>query len=128
MEDKPMFEFPCDFSDVEADFVDYCYHYYGIECGDWRKFATRNEIVLATKIRLLNRPKIEFDGDTMDREIVRDVIQQAQYFTWKLSPFVPIGYVESQFSKEMEKRMRKLKKSLKNIMEIKKNLVNGKMV
>ena len=54
MEDEPMFEFPCDYSDVEANFVDYCYDYYGIECGSWRKFATRNEIVLATKIRLLS--------------------------------------------------------------------------
>ena len=93
MEDKPTFEFPCDYSDVEADFVDYCYHYYGIECGFWRKFATRNEIVLATKIRLLSLSDNDhYEGDTYDRENIRDIIQQAQYFTSKLPPFVPIGY------------------------------------
>lgn len=59
------------------EFVEYVYGFYGKEKGLYRDFfgsgVTRQEIKRALAVRLENK-KIPFDGDTIDREIVRDII------------------------------------------------------
>lgn len=57
------------------DFVDYVWTFYG-EGGIYDIKATRNEILLATGMRmgLCKWHSVPFEGDTIDREAVRDII------------------------------------------------------
>jgi|TARA_R100001480_G_scaffold117153_5_gene116737 hypothetical protein len=86
------------FSDVDMEFVDYVYLFYGIphkrlECEYinesetiyGKEFfpstggVTKAEIIMATKIRMLTATEdFPFDGDSMDREAVRDIMIKAQ--------------------------------------------------
>ena len=66
-----------------SDFVDYVHQFYGKDGIYAEEFfppngATPAEIVLAVKIKLLMNIDLPFDGDSMDREIVRDIIAQAR--------------------------------------------------
>tara|TARA_R110000823_G_scaffold3818_1_gene14479 strand:- start:163 stop:486 length:324 start_codon:yes stop_codon:yes gene_type:complete len=66
-----------------SDFVDYVNQFYGKDGIYAEEFfppngATPAEIVLAVKIKLLMNIDLPFDGDSMDREIVRDIIAQAR--------------------------------------------------
>tara|TARA_Y100000004_G_C8815444_1_gene369545 strand:+ start:508 stop:777 length:270 start_codon:yes stop_codon:yes gene_type:complete len=59
------------------DFKKYVWSFYGEDQGLYRDFFDNNltmeEIERAIEIRLSN-VKLEFDGDSLDREIVRDII------------------------------------------------------
>ena len=57
-------------------FYNYCLEFYG-GGGIYDMGATKDEIVNATTLRLLSlteRTKVPFDGDTVDRELVRDIM------------------------------------------------------
>ena len=93
------------FSDVDMEFVDYVYSFYGSgddithygvdeRGGEYtypsdsiygKEFfpltggVTEAEIIMATKIRLLTATEdFPFDGDSSDREAVRDIMIKAQ--------------------------------------------------
>ena len=55
------------------DFVEYALDFYGhgMICDI---NATETEVLRALCVRLVNRPDLEFDGDSFDREMVRDII------------------------------------------------------
>ena len=59
------------------DFKKYVWSFYGEDQGLYRDFFDNNltmeEIEKAIEIRLSNM-KLAFDGDSLDREIVRDII------------------------------------------------------
>tara|TARA_R100000963_G_C4534160_1_gene34222 strand:+ start:166 stop:459 length:294 start_codon:yes stop_codon:yes gene_type:complete len=59
------------------NFKNYFWSFYGPEVGIYKDFFNNNltikELDRALKIRLSNM-KLEFDGDSIDREIVRDII------------------------------------------------------
>jgi hypothetical protein len=59
------------------DFKKYVWSFYGEDQGLYRDFFDNNltmeEIERAVEIRLSN-VKLDFDGDSLDREIVRDII------------------------------------------------------
>ena len=57
-------------------FYNYCLDFYGVG-GIYDMGATKDEIVNATTLRLLSlteRTKVPFDGDTVDRELVWDIM------------------------------------------------------
>ena len=57
-------------------FYNYCKDFYGVG-GIYDMGATKDEIVNATTLRLLGlteRTKVPFDGDTVDRELVWDIM------------------------------------------------------
>ena len=57
------------------EFIDYVFDFYGKD-GIYDINATKEQIATATNIRLksLKYVKIPFDGDTVDRELVRDIL------------------------------------------------------
>ena len=59
------------------NFKDYFWSFYGKDVGIYKDFFNNNltirELDRAMEIRLSNM-KLEFDGDSIDREIVRDII------------------------------------------------------
>lgn len=59
------------------NFKDYFWSFYGKDVGIYKDFFDNNltirELDRAIEIRLSNM-KLEFDGDSIDREIVRDII------------------------------------------------------
>ena len=71
------------FTDANDEFVNYVHGFYGNGGIYGEEFfppngATPAEIVLAVKIRQLMSIDLPFDGDSMDREIVRDIMAQAR--------------------------------------------------
>ena len=70
-------------TDIDAGFVNYVYDFYGREGIYGKEFfpphgVTFAEIMLATKIRKLMNIDLPFGGDTIDREIVRDIMLEAR--------------------------------------------------
>jgi hypothetical protein len=56
-----------------SEFVEYALDFYGP--GMIHDInATETEVLRALCVRLVNRPDLEFDGDSLDREMVRDII------------------------------------------------------
>lgn len=59
------------------NFKDYIWSFYGKDKGIYKHFFDNNltmeEVEKAIKIRL-SKIKLKFDGDSIDREIVRDII------------------------------------------------------
>lgn len=55
------------------EFVEYVFGFYG-KGGIYDMDASRDEILVATGIRLERDKSISFDGDSLDREKVRDII------------------------------------------------------
>lgn len=56
-------------------FVNYCLDFYGAAPrGLYPMDATETEILHGLARRLIARPEVPFDGDTFDREMVRDQI------------------------------------------------------
>ena len=55
------------------DFVDYCLDFYG-HAGIYRYNFTVEEVLMGMIKRFHYRPSIDFDGDTVDREYVRDMV------------------------------------------------------
>lgn len=57
------------------EFVDYVIEFYGAN-GIYDMGATRKEIMMATGVRMgiCKHSDIPFEGDTIDREAVRDII------------------------------------------------------
>jgi hypothetical protein len=65
-----------DIDEIE-NFKDYIWSFYGKDKGIYKDFFDNNltmkEVEKAIKIRL-SKIKLKFDGDTIDREIVRDIM------------------------------------------------------
>ena len=59
----------------QQEFIDYVFDFYGQD-GIYDMQATKEQIATATNIRLksLKYVKLPFDGDTIDRELVRDIL------------------------------------------------------
>ena len=59
----------------QKEFIDYVFDFYGKD-GIYDMGATKDQIATATNIRLKNLKyaKLPFDGDTIDREILRDIL------------------------------------------------------
>jgi hypothetical protein len=55
------------------EFIEYVFSFYGVG-GIYAMGATREEIAIATGVRLERRKDMAFDGDTTDRELVRDIM------------------------------------------------------
>ena len=55
------------------EFVEYVLDFYG-KGGLYDLGATENDVRVALNVRLKIRPDVEFDGDTLDREMVRDIM------------------------------------------------------
>ncbi len=57
------------------EFIDYVLSFYGVD-GLYDISATRDEVLLATGIRMgmATWIGVPFEGDTIDREAVRDII------------------------------------------------------
>lgn len=60
-------------AEIEVQFIDYCLEFYGTR-GIYDLKMTREELEQGLERRLQNRPDVPFDGDTIDREIVRDEV------------------------------------------------------
>lgn len=56
-----------------SEFVDYVMSFYG-KGGLYEMDATRAEVLVAIIVRLEREKSLEFAGDTIDREKVRDII------------------------------------------------------
>ena len=100
------------FDRIDLDFVEYVYtfygsgmvtHYEGLDDekgyeGDsiyGKEFfpstggVTRGEIIMATKFRMLMEDQPPFEGDSWDREIVRDIMIEAKCFIEEM--FTEVG-------------------------------------
>tara|TARA_R100001377_G_scaffold31751_1_gene17322 strand:- start:29 stop:325 length:297 start_codon:yes stop_codon:yes gene_type:complete len=71
------------FKNIDNEFVSYVHEFYGKDSIYGEEFfppngATTTEIILAVKIRQIMNIDLPFDGDSMDREIVRDIMAQAR--------------------------------------------------
>jgi hypothetical protein len=73
-EDK-MIEIPIERKAKQSEFIDYCLDFYGPN-GIYDMGAKRDDIAVATGIRMAicDVLRLEFCGDTLDREAVRDVL------------------------------------------------------
>ena len=58
---------------IPADFIGYVLDFYG-KGGIYDFGATKQMVVAATLERIDKYPVMPFDGDSFDREIVRDII------------------------------------------------------
>jgi hypothetical protein len=58
------------------DFFEYCKSFYSLEKGIY-PIATDREIEQAIKLRMKDK-SLPFEGDSVDRERVREIIEQAQ--------------------------------------------------
>jgi hypothetical protein len=70
-------------TDIDAGFVNYVHDFYGRDEVYGEEFfpphgVTIAEIMLATKIRKLMNIDLPFGGDSIDREIVRDIMLEAR--------------------------------------------------
>ena len=81
------------FDKIDMEFVEYVYTFYGsgmvthYDCLDDEKGyegdpstggVTRGEIIMATKLRMSMEGPAPFEGDSWDREIVRDIMIEAK--------------------------------------------------
>jgi len=55
------------------DFINYCHDFYG-ENGIYDLGMTKEELWKGLELRLRNHSETPFDGDTVDRELVRDEV------------------------------------------------------
>jgi hypothetical protein len=60
---------------VVQDFINYVYSFYG-SGGIYDLGATKADIAHATTVRILKWPELTFEGDSMDREHVRAVLEE----------------------------------------------------
>ena len=56
------------------EFIDYCLTFYSDKEGLYPMGATPYEILIALGVRLERHKDVEFDGDTLDREWIRDIM------------------------------------------------------
>lgn len=56
-----------------TEFVEYCLDFYGPN-GLYDYNMTEAEILFGLSALLLTRPEVEFEGDSRDRENVRDIV------------------------------------------------------
>lgn len=63
------------------EFVDYVLDFYG-DKGIYAMGVTREDILIATGIRMESRKDIEFQGDSLDREMVRDILIERFGYKW----------------------------------------------
>ena len=61
----------------QHEFIDYVFDFYGQD-GIYDMQATKEQIATATNIRLksLKYVKLPFDGDSIDREIIREILKE----------------------------------------------------
>lgn len=59
------------------DFIDYCFEFYG-KGGFYDLKATHTELERAYRIRRLFDRFLPFDGDSFDREWVRDILLEGR--------------------------------------------------
>ena len=61
----------------QQEFIDYVFDFYGQD-GIYDMQATKEQIATATNIRLksLKYVKLPFDGDSIDREIIREILKE----------------------------------------------------
>ncbi len=57
----------------ESKFVNYCMDFYG-PGGVYDYDFNEVEIEVALSYRLISRPELAFEGDSRDREIVREIV------------------------------------------------------
>jgi len=60
---------------VVQDFINYVYSFYG-PGGIYDLGATKADIAHATTVRILKWPELPFEGDSVDREQVRAVLEE----------------------------------------------------
>ena len=60
---------------TQTTFVEYLLDFYG-DGGIYDFGVTEKDILIATGIRMNERPDLPFEGDSMDREIVRDIMER----------------------------------------------------
>lgn len=58
---------------MNNEFIEYVLKFYG-KGGLYDFNATKDEVLQALDVRLNTRKDIPFDGDSFDRELVRDII------------------------------------------------------
>ena len=60
---------------TQTTFVEYLLDFYGAG-GIYDFGVTEKDILIATGIRMNERPDLPFEGDSLDREIVRDIMER----------------------------------------------------
>lgn len=60
---------------TQRTFVEYLLDFYGAG-GIYDFGVTEKDILIATGIRMNERPDLPFEGDSLDREIVRDIMER----------------------------------------------------
>jgi hypothetical protein len=66
------------------EFIEYVLSFYGH--GEMYDMGvSRDDVLLATGMRLALRKDIDFDGDTLDREMVRDILIENFGYIWKVA-------------------------------------------
>ena len=63
------------------EFVDYVMDFYGAN-GIYAMNVNREDILIATGMRIEARKDIEFQGDSLDRELVRDILIERFNYKW----------------------------------------------
>jgi hypothetical protein len=66
------------------EFVDYVLDFYG-DTGIYAMGVTREHILIATDIRIESRKDIEFQGDSLDREMIRDILIEMFGYKWPVA-------------------------------------------
>lgn len=64
-----------------ADFADYVLSFYG-KLGLYDMGVKYEDVLVATGIRMEQRKDVEFDGDSFDRELVRDILIERFGYKW----------------------------------------------
>jgi hypothetical protein len=65
------------------EFVDYVYDFYGP--GGINDFgANKGDIAKATFIRVTGNTEVPFEGDSVDREMVRDILLETETYRGKM--------------------------------------------
>lgn len=67
-----------------ADFADYVLDFYG-KLGIYDMGVKYEDVLVATGIRMELRKDIEFTGDSLDRELVRDILIERFGYKWPVA-------------------------------------------
>lgn len=57
-----------------GEFTNYCLDFYGPDSDLYPMDMHRDEVIKALAVRMTTRKDLEFEGDTVDREIIRDIV------------------------------------------------------
>lgn len=69
---------------MNHEFIDYCLSFYGVG-GIYDMGAKRDDVAVATGIRMVlcDTLRLEFEGDSIDREAVRDILIDRFAYVWR---------------------------------------------